>query len=855
MCIDVENYSIEDQATIYVYACHTDDKQPDHQNQEFSVNANGTITLIMSGKCLDVSDYGTTPGSQVWQYHCTGATNQQWTLNPVAGGGVQIVNPVSGLCLDAGTVLPGPCDPGQNSTSLPFCNTTLPFPDRVNYILGQIQAGEVAGLFNTQSSGVSSLNIPNTQWWSEALHGVAGSPGVHFGGAIPGATSFPQVCTTGMAFNRQLWHTIGSIISTEARAMNNNKQAGLTYWAPNINIFRDPRWGRGQETPGEDPFLTSAYVENFVKGMQEGDDPRYLKVSSCCKHYAAYSLEDWGGQQRYGFNAIVTDQDEVDTYLPAFQSCVEKGRVSSLMCSYNAVNGIPSCANDFLMTTIAREEWGFTGGYITSDCDAVDNILNNHHYVNNTNDLARVVLAAGMDIDCGGALTNALPGAIAAGTVTPDMYNRALYNLFTVRMRLGEFDPSATQPYRQITPDAVCTNFSKGVALDAAQQGITLVKNSPVGNTKTSGLPLSKTSINTIAVIGPNANNAGVMQSNYAGTPCPGTLIPVTTTLAAYATVNYVYGCDIASTNTTGIAAAVTAAQNADATVLVMGLDLTQEAEGHDRTIVTWPGVQETLINDVCAASKGPCILVIMAGGSVDISAELGNANIGAIIWAGYPGQAGGEALAQTIFGDNVPSGRLVQTLYPGNFPDMVSFFEYNVRPGPSQFAPGTNPGRTHRFYTGQVVLPFGYGLSYTTFSYSLNAPAKVVSLGATRNYLTKHAKYGAAYAPLDSEVAVSYWVNVTNTGSVDARDAVLGFLVPPGAGSNGVPLQELFGFDKVLVPAGQTVTVYLGVQARHLTVVNKDAERVAVPGTWKLRVGVENDQGMGFVEHEFVAQ
>lgn len=340
-------------------------------------------------------------------------------------------------------------------------------------------------------------------------HGVAYSPGVTFGGLLPGSTSFPQICTTGMAFNRTLWHTIGGRVGTEGRAFNNLGQAGLTFWTPNINIARDPRWGRLQETPGEDVFLTSQYAQWLIRGLQEGPDPRYLQVSACAKHYAGYSLESWNGTERYGFNAIISDRDLADTYLPAFASAVTQGRASSLMCSYNAVNGIPSCANSFLLRDLAQKEWGFTNGYITSDCDAVGNVLNPHHYTVNDTQTAQAVLVAGTDIDCGGELTKGLPGAIAEGLVTEAMLDEHLYNLFATQMRLGLFDPTEDQPYKSLGPESVCTADSLALALDGAQQGLTLVKGG--------ALPLSKTGIKTIAVIGPSANRTDVINVSGAG--------------------------------------------------------------------------------------------------------------------------------------------------------------------------------------------------------------------------------------------------------------------------------------------------------------------------------------------------
>lgn len=546
------------------------------------------------------------------------------------------------------------------------------------------------------------------------------------------------------------------------------------------------------------------------------------------------SLEQWNGTDRDHFNAVVTDQDLVDTYTPVFQACASEARASGIMCSYNEVNGIPSCANDFLLTELMRNQWGFNG-YITSDCGAVSDVQYTHNYTSTTDETCNVVMTSGMDIGCDGFLPPNLPQALNDNAVTLADIDTALTNLFMVRMRLGQFDPPSIQPYRQIPVSAICTDDSIALALDAANQGMALLKNA------NATLPLSASKISSLAVIGPNAGATTTMQGNYYGSPCTQIVSPAAA-LSAYTTVSYVPGCDIASNDTSGFAAAVAAAQTADATVLIMGLDQTQEAEGHDRTILSFPGVQLDLIQAVAASAKGPAVLVMMNGGAVDITWPLASTNIGAILAVGYPGEMGGVAIAQTLFGDNVPAGRLTQTWYPAGYANAVSFFEMNMRPGPSVWPPFTSPGRTYRFYTGPVVLPFGFGLSYTTFLYGISGPGKV-SLAPARKYVADNYHYhGARYAPLTSELAVTYAVNVTNTGSIAAADSVLLFITPPGAGQGGMPLQYLFNFQRVYVLPGQTVTVWLGLHARDLTHVDADGNRyVMQPGAkYTVRVGVD---------------
>jgi beta-glucosidase-like glycosyl hydrolase len=297
------------------------------------------------------------------------------------------------------TLAASPCD-DPAVANLPFCNVDLDLVERVKDLVSRLSVSDMISQLGTTAPSIDHLNIPAYQWWSEALHGIASSPGVRFGGKVPNATSFPQIIGIGATFNSTLFYEMAKAIATEARAMNNVGQAGLTFFTPNINIYRDPRWGRGQETPGEDPYLTSTYAVQYVSGLQFGHDQRYLKTVACCKHFSAYDLENWNGTDRYHFNAIVSDQDFAETYFPAFESCVRVGKVASVMCSYNAVNGVPSCANGVIQNYIVRNQWDFSG-FIVSDCGAIDTIMGAHHYTNTTEETVQVALRAGTNLNCG----------------------------------------------------------------------------------------------------------------------------------------------------------------------------------------------------------------------------------------------------------------------------------------------------------------------------------------------------------------------------------------------------------------------------------------------------------------------
>jgi beta-glucosidase-like glycosyl hydrolase len=728
--------------------------------------------------------------------------------------------------LDAGASVPPCSTPPTNG--YPYCNPNLPYAQRVTDLISRIPLEEKIRQFSNNAAGIPTLQLPPYEWWSEALHGVASSPGVSFKYPTPVATNFPQIIGMGATFDIALVNKMAGVISTEARAMANVGHAGLTFWAPNINIFRDPRWGRGQETPGEDPYLTSEYVAAFVTGMQEGEDyPKYLKVSSCCKHYAGYSLEDADGYTRYDFDGNISAQDWADTYSVAFQNCVERGQVSAIMCSYNANNGIPSCADEGLLTDDLKTSWGFNG-YVTGDCQAVDCVYSQHHYTNTTMETCQVVFDAGLDIDCGNFLISYLDRAIALGFVHESDLNTHLYNLFMVQMRLGYYDPPDIQRYRQIPTSAINTKNSQDLSLQAARESIVLLKNT------NNVLPFNRagvTPIKRIAVIGPNANAATTQLGNYYGIP-PYIVTPLEG-LGAFATVTYVYGCDINSTDQSGFSAAISAAQTADATVLVMGLNQTIESEGNDRVYINFPGVQESFILEVAAAAKGPVILVLMSGSSVDISLEKSSSDIDAILWVGYPGQSGGSAIADVIFGAYNPAGRLPITFHSQDFINSVLESDMGMRPNASS----PNPGRTYRFFTGTPVYPFGYGLSYTNFTYnwlsstafSAFVPASKIPPIRYTHSLQDEVRSGAV-------TVVS--VNVTNTGTVAGDDVVIYYVIPPNAGQNGAPLKYVAGFQRIHLYPGQFQIVSFSVSSQDLRLADEDGMFRTKVGTWLINIG-----------------
>ncbi|KAJ9181839.1 hypothetical protein P3X46_005887 [Hevea brasiliensis] len=726
---------------------------------------------------------------------------------------------------------PFACDPSNELTrSLKFCRVNVPIHVRVRDLIGRLTLQEKIRLLVNNAIAIPRLGIQGYEWWSEALHGVSNvGPGVKFGGAFPGATSFPQVITTAASFNESLWEQIGRVVSDEARAMYNGGLAGLTYWSPNVNIFRDPRWGRGQETAGEDPVLAGKYAASYVRGLQSMTGNR-LKVAACCKHYTAYDLDNWNGVDRYHFNAMVSKQDLEDTYDVPFKACVMEGKVASVMCSYNQVNGKPTCADPILLKNTIRGEWRLSG-YIVSDCDSVGVLYDNQHYTSTPEEAAAATIKAGLDLDCGPFLAIHAQNAINKGLLGEEDVNLALANTITVQMRLGMFDgdPSA-HPYDNLGPRDVCTPDHQQLALEAARQGIVLLKN------RGRALPLSPTRHRSVAVIGPNSDVTVTMIGNYAGIAC-GYTTPLQG-ISRYAKTIHQSGCaDVACIGNQQFGAAEAAARQADATVLVMGLDQSIEAEFRDRVGLLLPGNQQELVSRVARASRGPTILVLMSGGPIDVSFAKNDPRIGAILWVGYPGQAGGAAIADVLFGTTNPEGKLPMTWYPQTYLDKVPMTNMGMRPDPSR----GYPGRTYRFYNGPVVFPFGHGLSYTSFSHSLSQAPKqlslpITSLQAIKNTTTSSKAIRVTHTNCDA-LSLGLQIDVKNTGIMDGTHTLLVFSSPP-AGKWSFN-KQLIGFEKIHLVAGSQKEVKINIHVcKHLSVVDQFGIRRIPIGEHDLHIG-----------------
>ncbi|KAJ7842085.1 glycoside hydrolase family 3 protein [Mycena leptocephala] len=685
------------------------------------------------------------------------------------------------------------------------------FPDCVNdpitrakALIAQFNITELIANTVNQSPGVARLGLPAYNWWSEALHGLATGHGVSFAssGNFSHATSFPQPILLGAAFDDALVNSVATTISTEARAFSNAGRAGLDFWTPNINPFRDPRWGRGQETPGEDPFHIS-------HGLQGGINPQpYVKVMAGCKHFAAYDMENSNGVSRHTFNAIVTQQELSEFYLPPFQSCVRDAGVVATMCSYNSVNGIPACANSYLLQTLLREYWGFSDeGWVVSDCDAVSDIFATHHYNSSAAAAASAALKAGTDVNCGTTYSANLLAASNENLVTETDISTALTRQYASLVRVGYFDPPAVQPYRALDWSSVSTPAAETLAYTAAAEGMVLLKNDQT-------LPL-KAGLK-VALIGPWGNATVAMQGNYFGTP-PFLISPLAGGVAAGYSVTYVEGTTIAGTSTSGFAAAVAAAKAADVIVYAGGIDNTIEAEGVDRSTIVWPGVQLTLIQMLATAGK-PLVVVQFGGGQVDNTALKSNVAVNSIIWAGYPGQSG-----------VAPAGRLPVTQYPASYTTQVPVTDMNLRPNTTS----GNPGRTYKWYTGTAVYPFGSGLHYTTH------PGRKL-------YIATLVANAASAAHLDLGVFDTFSVNVDNTGTVtsDLYRSSSSRARWPGA----APAQ---GTDRVFARARRRcrhhAVTQLNVTLGSIARTDASGNQWLYPGTYTLSLDVPQQ-----ITHEF---
>ena len=820
-------------------------------------------------------------------------------------------------------------------TQPPYLNPNLPIQTRVDDLVSRMTLEEKVRQMQNAAPAIERLGIPQYEWWNEALHGVA---------RAGYATVFPQAIGLAATWDTELMYQVADVISTEARAKHheaarNNQRGryyGLTFWSPNINIFRDPRWGRGQETYGEDPYLTARLGVEFVKGLQ-GNDPRYFKVIATPKHYAVHSGPE---PERHSFDAIAYERDLRETYLPAFRATIVEGKAYSVMCAYNRTNGEPCCSSKKLFD-ILRREWGFDG-YVVSDCGAIRDIWEYHKFVKTEPEASALAVRAGTDLTCGNEYVKLLD-AVKQGLITEAEIDTALKRLMTARFRLGMFDPPEKVAYARIPFSQNDTPEHRQLALQTARESIVLLKNA--NNT----LPLKK-DLKSIAVIGPNADAPEVLWGNYYGRPSrlitplagikaavsPNTkvtyalgsslagesVVPVpasalspglkaeyfnneelrgpTATVRTDERINFDWGRykptpELNENNfsvrwtgkltpaesgnyTLGFTAddgarvfldnqllveawernpnktvtkeirleggrsydlrmeyrqnnreasarlvwsyprlverqieeAVNASKEADASVLVLGISAGLEGEemtvnvegfrGGDRTDLSLPKSQEALLKAVVATGK-PVVVVLLSGSALAVN--WANDNAPAILHAWYPGGEGGAAIADVLFGDYNPGGRLPVTFYK-SVDQLPPFTDYSMA------------GRTYRYFKGDPLYPFGFGLSYTNFDYS-------------------NLKFSARSVKTGEPIKVS--VDVKNTGARDGDEVVQLYLTDVAA-SAPVPIRALVGFERIPLRAGEKRTVTFTITPRQMSMIDDRGKRVIEPGEFLLRVG-----------------
>jgi beta-glucosidase len=705
--------------------------------------------------------------------------------------------------------------------ALPFQDTSLPFEARAADLVGRLTLDEKVAQMQDRAPAIPRLGIPAYNWWNEALHGVARS-GL--------ATVFPQAIGLAATWNDSLMFQVATVISDEARAKHQEyvrqdsraRYQGLTFWSPNINIFRDPRWGRGQETYGEDPFLTGTLAVQFIRGMQ-GDDSTYLKTIATVKHFAVHSGPE---PDRHIFNAVVSERDLHETYLRAFAMGIQDGPAWSIMCAYNRLYGKAACGSDLLLDDVLRGRWGFKG-YVVSDCGAIDDIYERHGIVQTAAEAAALGVNSGTDLECGDTYAS-LVTAVQQGLITEARIDTAVTRLFLARMKLGMFDPPDMVRWTQIPFSALDDSAHRALARQAARESIVLLRN------RHHTLPLSK-SLRTIAVIGPDADDPRMLLGNYHGEPAdPVTPLRGIREALPGARVIYARGADLAegysglerapgsapaaadSDSAASLdSAAVQAAEQADAVVLFLGLTANLEGEemrldvpgfkGGDRTTIDLPAPQKALLERIVKVGK-PTVLVLMSGSALAVT--WAQRHVNAIVEAWYPGQAAGSAIADVLFGDYNPAGRLPVTFYR-SIADLPPFDDYAMT------------GRTYRFFTGKPLYAFGYGLSYTKFKYS---------------HLTTSAKTLAASDSL------SVAVDVKNDGKVRGDEVVQLYVRHEGSRVPR-PRLDLRGYRRITLDPGQSRRVSFTLAGASLAWWDSTAQRWTVEqDRVRLQVGGSSD-------------
>lgn len=675
------------------------------------------------------------------------------------------------------------------------------YRERAKKLVAQMTLEEKVSQTLNWAPAVERLGIKAYNWWNEALHGVARA-GV--------ATVFPQSIGLAATFDEDLLEEVATAISTEGRAKFNMQQEyddtdiykGLTFWSPNVNIFRDPRWGRGHETFGEDPYLTSRLGVRFVEGLQ-GHDENYLKAAACAKHFAVHSGPE---DIRHSFNAVASKQDLAETYLPAFKALVQEAGVEAVMGAYNRTNGEPCCGSRTLLTDTLRKEWGFQG-HVVSDCWAIKDFHEGHHVTDTPVESVALAMNNGCDLNCGN-LFHYLKQAVEEGLVQESRLDEALVNLFTTRMKLGVFDEKGQNPYDKIPYTEVDSKEMQALNRKVSEKCVVLLKN------ENNLLPLDKKAYKTVGVIGPNANNRRALVGNYEGTASRYWTIleGIQEYLGDDARVLFSEGCHLCRPKSQGlgqeddrISEVKGVCANSDIIIACMGLDSGLEGEegdegnefaSGDKPNLKLPGLQEHVLETICSFGK-PVVLVLLSGSALAVN--WADEHIPAILQGWYPGAQGGKAIADILFGEKNPEGKLPVTFYRST-DELPAFTDYSMK------------GRTYRYMQGEALYPFGYGLSYTDFEYE-NVKVEAVNDGAD---------------------GVTVTATVKNAGKCFGGETVQVYVK---VCKEGTPNAQLKGIKKLHLAAGESADVKIDLSREALGVFDEEG-KLQVGGEVKVYVG-----------------
>ncbi len=687
-----------------------------------------------------------------------------------------------------------------------------PVAARVDNLVHRLSLAEKVQQMRNAAPAIPRLGIPAYDYWSECLHGVA---------RAGTATVFPQAIGMAAAWDVPLLHQAADVIATEARAKHNDyavkhngdsaRYFGLTFWTPNINLFRDPRWGRGQETYGEDPFLTARLGVAFIRGLQ-GDDPKYVKAMACAKHYAVHSGPEL---ERHRFDVAPSERDFYETYLSQFEAAVREGHVGAVMGAYNSVYGRPACASPLLLTDLLRRQWGF-GGHVVSDCGAIYDIYANHKFTATPAEAAAAAVKAGDDLCCGTDY-NSLVRAVKNGLISEAEINTAVGRVLEARFRLGLFDPPGKVPYAEISISQNDTSEHKALALKMARESIVLLKNDGL-------LPLDRAKIKRIAVIGTNANSVAVLLGNYYGTPARPVTILDGIRNAAGTNIEVVYepACPLAlgrdesgRVDAQAWTRAISSAWMSDVIIYVGGISPRLEGEemkvdfdgfsGGDRTAIELPAVQNELLEALQGSGK-PVVFVNCSGSAIAMPWEA--TNLPAILQAWYPGEQGGRAVADILFGEVNPSGRLPVTFYHATA-DLPAFDDYSMS------------NRTYRYFNGRPDFAFGHGLSYTRFDY--NNP----KLNGTN---------------FEAGDTIKLTFSLHNTGARDGDEVAQVYFRHVNS-TQLQPWLALCGFARIHLQVGQVARLTMDIPAERFRSWDPDKKQYVVePDDYELLVGAASD-------------